>query len=214
MNIDKIKQNKTGFTLVEVLVAVSIFAMLAILLSVIYVAFTKMQTRTQISQQVLNDSQFTLETMTREIRNSEIFEYDPYNSSTCVDVLGTDPSGNPYVNCLLLLREDGQMIAFTTTTEEALIYITPVCNSDYSVCDWALGDYESYTELLSLSVNNTKVEDLYFYINPSENPFPSILVNEQPVVTIRLKTAFDATRSNEQVSHLLQTTIASRIYKR
>ena len=65
MNIDKIKQNKTGFTLVEVLVAVSIFAMLAILLSVIYVAFTKMQTRTQISQQVLNDSQFTLETMTR-----------------------------------------------------------------------------------------------------------------------------------------------------
>ena len=106
------------------------------------------------------------------------------------------------------------MIAFTTTTEEALIYITPVCNSDYSVCDWALDDYESYTELLSLSVNNTKVEDLYFYINPSENPFPSILVNEQPVVTIRLKTAFDATRSNEQVSHLLQTTIASRIYKR
>ena len=72
MIIKNIKQNKTGFTLVEVLVAVSVFAILAILLSVIYVAFTKMQTRTQISQQVLNDSQFTLETMTREIRNSEI----------------------------------------------------------------------------------------------------------------------------------------------
>lgn len=209
MNIRKTKQNNSGFTLVEVLVAVSIFALVAILLSVIYVAFTKMQTRTQISQQVLNDSQFTLEAITREIRNSEIYEYDPYNSSTCVDVLGAD-----YVNCLLLLKEDGQMVAFTTTTDEALLYITPDCNSDYSICDWALDDYGSYTELLSTDVNNIRVKDLFFYINPNENPFSSASVNKHPVVTIRLETIYDALRSNEQVDHLLQTTIASRVYKR
>ncbi len=209
MIIKNIKQNKTGFTLVEVLVAVSVFAILAILLSVIYVAFTKMQTRTQISQQVLNDSQFTLETMTREIRNSEIYEYDPYNSSTCVDVLGAG-----YVNCLLMVREGGQMVAFTTTTDQKLLYITPTCNSDYSTCAWALDDYDSYTELLSRDVNNINVEDLYFYVNPSENPFDSITTNLHPVVTIRLRSTYRSTSSREQVSHLLQTTIASRVYKR
>ena len=210
MSIKKIKNNKTGFTLVEVLVAVSIFAILAILLSVIYVAFTKMQTRTKISQQVLNDSQFVLETITREVRNNEIFDYDPYDSGICGSIL----DDVNYVNCLLLLREDGQLIVFTTTTDESLIYITPTCNSDYSDCDWALDDYESYTELLSLGVNNIKVEDLYFYIKPDEIPFPSITENKHPVVTIRMQTAYDSTRSNEQISHLLQTTIASRIYKR
>ena len=225
MIIKKIKQNKTGFTqhhlftksgagftLVEVLVAVSIFALLAILLSVIYVSFTKMQTRTQISQQVLNDSQFTLETMAREIRNNEIYEYDPYgdDSAACKSVLGDD-----YENCLLLLREDGQMIAFTTTIDNALLYVLPDCNNDYSICSWALDDYESYTELLSLTINNIKVEDLYFNITPQAgDPFSSASINEHPVVTIRLKTAYNATRSNEAVSHLLQTTIASRIYKR
>ena len=79
-------------------------------------------------------------------------------------------------------------------------------------------DENKLTKILSILLLSGSahydLHNLYFYINPSENPFPSILVNEQPVVTIRLKTAFDATRSNEQVSHLLQTTIASRIYKR
>ncbi len=66
-----VKDNK-GFTLVELLVAVSIFAILSTIISGIYLSFSKSQARTFISQSLLNDAQYILETVAKEIKNNEI----------------------------------------------------------------------------------------------------------------------------------------------
>ena len=61
------KKSATGFTLVEILLSISIFLIMTTSVMAIYIAFSKMQVRTLVAQQVINDSQFAMEVMAREI---------------------------------------------------------------------------------------------------------------------------------------------------
>ena len=66
-----VKNNK-GFTLVELIVAVSVFSLLSIVMGGIYLSFTKSQTRTKASQSLLNDSQYVLEILSKDFKSNEI----------------------------------------------------------------------------------------------------------------------------------------------
>ena len=72
--------NKKGFTLVELLIAISIFASLSIIISGIYLAFSKNQARTKASQSLLNDTQYILETISKEIQNNQIDYSNDYSN--------------------------------------------------------------------------------------------------------------------------------------
>ena len=61
------KKSATGFTLVEILLSISIFLIMTTSVMAIYIAFSKMQVRTLVAQQVINDSQFAMEVMAREM---------------------------------------------------------------------------------------------------------------------------------------------------
>jgi prepilin-type N-terminal cleavage/methylation domain-containing protein len=198
-------KNKQGFSLLELLLAIGIFSILITVVSGIYIAFSKTQTEVRASQRLLNDSQYAMEIMAREIRNNVIFDFEP-TIADCNSFLGVN-----YNTCIILQREDKSLVAFTTYNN-ILYHIILTCNDDYSSCSWGTNQND-YTYLLSPYTNQVQVEDLDFYISPDVDPYQGA-VDEQPRVTIKLKTRYYSTKVVEQVSHNLQTTVSSRIYRR
>ena len=99
-------KNKEGFTLVELLIAVSIFAILSTIISGIYLSFSKSQARTKVSQSLLNDAQYILETVAKEIRDNEIVNNPAW--------------GN--INIYTLKKENGDVVYFEYWFTEFLRY--------------------------------------------------------------------------------------------
>ena len=176
------------------------------LIAGIYLAFSRVQAESRASQRLLNDSQYALEMMARESRNSLIFHLSP-QGPVCQDKLG--PGIN---NCILLLKEEGLLTAFVLV-ENILYHVILSCDQNYENCStW--NSNNSYTAaLLGSEINNVSVEELEFYIRPQTDPY-SGYSDLQPRVTIKLKTEYASQRVIEQVSSNLQTSVSSRIYRR
>lgn len=212
-----IQNNNEGFTLIEILISLSIFSLLVFAVSVIYVAFNNSQIRTSASQQLLNDSQYAMELMAREIRKSSIVNYSP-TSVWCNNLIA--PSGKILDDCIILEREDGQSFAFTSLKDAVsspytdLYYILLDCNDDYSFCESWKNNHQSNDSLLNVALNNINLDALDFVISPASDPFVSGGSNQQPKVTIKMATSYASGNNIENVSHTFQTTVSSRVYRR
>jgi len=209
-----------AFTLIEILISLSIFSLLVFAVSTIYIAFNNTQIRTAASQQLLNDSQYTIELMAREIRKSSIVNYSP-DPAWCNSLIRPAAATTLFDDCIILEREDGQSFAFTTYRADSsslymdIFYILLDCTDDYSSCDdtWK-NDAKAADKLLGTSFNGISVDSLDFIISPSSDPFVVGGVDQQPKVTIKMTTSYAAANVMENVSHNLQTTISSRVYRR
>jgi len=204
------KNNKNkGFTLVEILVSLFVFSLLSIAISGIYIAFSKAQANTKSSQELLNDMQYSMEMMTREIRNNEIIEFNPDCSLLIY---------NNYSSCILLKREDNSIFAFAVQESESgeysSLYYLDLVYSSYIIPSYYLAGSKSKTKLLDEVLNNADINSLIFKISPSTNPYNNESINQHPRVTIGLKVDYISERETEQVSYFLQTTVSSRIYRR
>lgn len=215
----KISTNEQGFTLVELLIATFIFGLLVFAVAGIYISFNNSQIRASVEQQLLNDTQYAMDVMVKEIRNSSIVSF-PGNIN-CV-VLETAVAGG-VEDCIILERSDGQSVAFIrhntpSTGQFTLYYLLLECNDFYSYCQpidpASPTDVGKAIPILSQTINNTNLTDLDFKISPQFNPYVSGGPNEQPKVTINMKTAYISDNKVSQVSHVFQTTVSSKIYKR
>lgn len=173
-----------GFTLIEIVIAVSIFSLLATVVGGIYVAFSQSQTRTQAGQRLLGEMQFTLESIAREIRNGEIdysVDCDSFSASSC----------------LVLKRLDNTKIAFAFDNTK-LIY------QPYDGENWG-------ANATLLPVVGATLESFNFIISPNADPFADDGPNRMPIVTIQAQMKATG-RDIEQVTYNLQTTASSRIF--
>ena len=213
-------KNNQGFTLIEILISLSIFSLLVFAISVIYVAFNNSQMRTTTSQQLLNDSQYAFELMAREIRTSSIVNYSP-DPAWCNSVLRTVTTNIwDFEKCIILEKANGQIFALTSfqyntsDSSSELRYITlSNCDEDY-ICDNWQSNSRTYTRLLAPNLNNISLDGLDFYITPSSDPFIEGGDNQQPKVTINMLTSYDDPNKVKNVKHTFQTTVSSRVYKR
>lgn len=216
----------SGFTLIELLLAIFIFSLVVLAVSGIYLSFNNSQSRSNSSQQLLNNSQYVLEIMSREIKQNAIARYNFDNPYECNTLINTN-STLTYDGCIILERANGQSFAFAKQTNSvsgnittSLLYILLDCNDDYTWCDtgWR-SDIANSVTLLSPRLNNTYITDLNFDITPTTDPFAINGPNQQPRVTIRLDTEYYKDRyvagnQFENISQSLQTTVSSRVYKR
>lgn len=211
----KIRQEKKGFSLVEMLVAIAIFAIISILFSTVFLNITNNQRRTKISQEILNNAQYALELMAREVKNNEMIAF---SNNPCLGL------GEPYNDaCLLFVRQDGQTAGFGyDSVNKVLAYMIIDCTrsgSEYGDC--AVSTTQGPVVLLSSDYNNVNITNLSFDIKPISNPYyydygqPGFISNnQQPRITINLAINYQGTQPIENVGHILQTTVSSRIYKR
>lgn len=201
----------TGFTLVEMLVAISIFAVVATLAASLFSTFANNQNKTKVSQELLNNSQYVLEIISREVKNNEIIAFGAQQCQSLDSAL--------YTQCLLFVRESGETAGFVyDSVDQSLAYVLLDCQKDgviYSNCD--IASTQEPTILLSADYNQTRIDDLAFVLKPDDfNPYfdQSGSYNQQPQVTIKLKVSYPSSRLAEQATHYLQTTVSSRVYKR
>lgn len=212
------KKNQEGFSLVEILLALAILSVIIVFIGMVYVNFTNIQTRSKSSQEVLNSANFVLEMMSRELRNSVIYDYN-LTAADCNAYLG-----NEYDSCILFKRPNGQLAAFARTDPDYvggiypdLIYIILDCGPVYGpkpLCDWDSSNYDAYTDLFLTSSNNIQVEDLNFYISPNTDPYDDESVNQQPKVTINMLINYYDGKKIGQVTQQLQTTVSTRVFSR
>ncbi|MDQ5970362.1 MAG: hypothetical protein QG603_139 [Patescibacteria group bacterium] len=201
--------NKTGFTLVEMLIAISIFAVVATLASSLFSTFANNQKRTKVSQELLNNAQYALEIISREVKNNEIITFSSDRDERCQNLPAE------YSQCLLFTRENGETAAFVYSGSE-LLYVPIDCTEDddgqYSDC--AIANAQQPATVLSADYNKVDVTSFAFFLSPDGNPYINDSFNQQPRVTIKMAVKYSSTKTVEQVNHYLQTTVSSRVYKR
>jgi prepilin-type N-terminal cleavage/methylation domain-containing protein len=213
MNSQYIK-NKEGFTLVEVLISMTIFSFLVFAVIAIYIAFNNTQIHTTAGQRLLNDSQYAMELMVKEVRNNAIVFYAP----NCNSVISDDVLGSTFNECIILEKENGQIFAFSSYNDgsgiKKFLYILLDCPGGYANCEDIDVSSGEATELLSADLNNISLDELLFSITPITNPFVAGGPNQQPKVTINMTTSYISDNQNQNVDHTFQTTVSSRIYRR
>jgi len=220
MNSQLIK-NKVGFTLIEVLVSMAIFTLLVFAVAAIYISFNNTQVRTTVSQQLLNNSQYALDLMARDIRNNTIVDYS-IDADKCNTLIHTAANELVFNHCIILKRADGQVFAFTSYTTDIinptaptqLLYVLLTCTENYSSClELDLTDFSSYSVILSEDLNNINLDSLSFFITPLTDPFVKGGPNLQPRITIQMSTSYLSNKIIEKLGYNFQTTVSSRVYR-
>ena len=186
-----IQNNISGFTLIEVVVAIAIFVTAMGAVSTIFMYANKSQRVTEAVSEVQSDARFAMEVMAQQIRRGSIdYASSQYNGSidsNPQDVLVLRDSANNQVWFRRFVLE-GRGIAQISEDGSAWYDLTPP----------------------DITVNLLK-----FYLSPSTNPFSSNpSVNNQPLVTVVMSTSSAENIGENLLPTFLQTTISSRQYVR
>lgn len=194
--------NRRGFTIIETVLAISIFAIATTYSLSIFVQSNSVQKRTANMVRTLSDARYVLEMMAREFRMGQI-DYSYYGQPLPAMPLSGDNA------VLAILDPDNNQILFRraeSTTPGR--YVIQMYN-------------EPTDEWLDITPEDLNVSRLNFYLSPGTNPFiwqaGGYGSNSQPLLTIILETESllkeGQTMGEARVSHF-QTTVASRKYSR
>jgi len=187
------QKRKNGFTLVEMLITVSIFAIAFIAIGAIVIGFSSAQSNASESQRLLNEGNFLLEAIAREIRMSAI------DYSCGLDLATT----HDYI-CLRSSDTGSIHIRFRQVTSPSTLEICS--DSDSLPCtdtaDWTV-----------LNPDFLRINNVAFYTFPTENPLAFDAHPDQiyqPVTLILMEIETGGGKRLQQFQ--LQTTVSSRIY--
>lgn len=210
MNPNIFSNKKKGFTTIELLVVMALMLVVVSAAAGIFVYISRIQKRILANQRVQGNVRFAMETLVREIHGGEI-DYG-YYSSKSVDLYDDINSKVNAVDELALRDSSYQLVLYRYNDSADTLQ---VCRG--SLC---AEDSPVWVDILS---DDVKVTNAEFYIVPAINPFQPCgtgglacndLPNEQPRVTVRLVALSIGDVSIAPTDIWLQTTVASRIYKR
>lgn len=173
-----------GFTLMEVLVSISIFVLIALSSLSIYSAILKASQKTTVLVRVQREAQFIMAVLAKKIRTSRVDYSYNYNAD-----------GDPGIN-----------------NEEDELALTDLLNDNYvfkqlgnSLAVSVNGGVDKI-----IPATNIQITDLQFYINPIENPFTSLdePPSSQPYVTVVMTVSSTQTGQNDSL--VVQQTVPQR----
>ena len=189
---------KKGFTLIEMLVAVSIFTIASLAATDLYIASNRAQRAVRAREKLQNEARVAMEYMAREGR-AGVVDYASYG--------GGVPIGG---NELKLIDREGNSELFKLSSGAG--ECSPSSHPCLLVCD-AL-------DCSPLTSKNIFADELKFYIAPLADPFlfnpvsGEYAANLAPRITIffKMRTASNLPEENAELT--AQTTVTSRAYKR
>ncbi|MFA5358978.1 MAG: prepilin-type N-terminal cleavage/methylation domain-containing protein [Patescibacteria group bacterium] len=203
--MNKKAKEKRGFTLLETLIAMSIFIIIFISVIGIYLNTRKNFDVVSRRATVNNESRILIERIARDIRFNEI----DYAAAGWLD-----PNGDGITNEIRLINEDGKMIGYKIASDQT------VCGAVGVVClMYGAQDQEGNFSWAKIdNVSNFGNGGMSFIVWPTVSPFLDLDGNGvfdsniQPRVTISFGIVDDSARGGW--SDFGQTTISSRVYKR
>lgn len=200
--------NQQGFTLMEILVVLAIFSTAVLILSDIFLITQRVQRKVAIIQRAHSDARFAIEAISREARMG-IIDYKYYKDK----YEGQIPQGS--VDELALVDINENKIKFYKSKPD-----NENCPEGVDSCLIFSLDTSSGERLASITPKEVELIDLQFFITPKKNPFHLDLEsgeydsNIQPSVTVSIVSEGTSSKVEERGRVHLQTTVATRTYKR
>ncbi len=205
---------RPGFTFMEMIVVVTIFSILIMATSDIFMRAQRTQRKTAALQRLQDDARFLTQKVTSELQAGSIDYADvAYTNAQSCDAAAPSAIKPIDGNSILALRRfDGSHLYIKKDDTSG------VCVDEESTPCLAMSD--DNVTWSSASSRGVKIESLAFYISPDKDPFlfceqsATYLRNVQPRVTISLKASATVKGLRDAVKLSVQTTISSREYKR
>lgn len=190
---------RPGFTLIEMLVVVTIFSTMAVVMAQIFVSFNRLQR--QISNRAVlgQDMRFATELLVRSARSNQI-----------------DYSSQP------LLGSDTTLKLVTSAGTPIWVGVRPGgaagdCQ-DATVAQCLALSLDSGTTWSPITAKRVDVTNFSVYVRPSDSPFVpsggSYVNNIQPFVTFHIALEYRAPNATDDAKLEAQTTVSSRVYLR
>ncbi|MFH1508735.1 MAG: type II secretion system protein [bacterium] len=189
-----------GFSTMEMLVAVTIFAIVVTVVTSTFIWIIRSKEKTETLTKVEQDARFTLDTIARTVRERFI-DYNAYaggetSDTICSTINLEDPSQNP-VQIICLLGEEN--------------------NSDPFVIQYKPEDNEityGYDPIFDIiTPEDIDITSFYAYISPTSSPY-FLANNPQGSITIVIEATAPNYPDMSSESVHLQTTVSARDYTR
>lgn len=212
---NKTKQKKQGFSLMEMIIAVALFAFLMLSATKIFQMIIESQ-RNAISAQTLQENmRYAFEVMAKEIRMASLCNTD------CNDIVTDEDNGAGFAlnatqykvynitdngaadpdDVLYFKNKDGQCVLYYLDNERLKIYRGP----DAIIGGETFNDYVAF-----ITPDEIKVTDLKFIgLDDEVDAFHSL----QPNVTMVVDVKVDKFGQRYEQAMKIQTTISSRYYE-
>lgn len=175
------RRSEQGFSLMEMLIATSVFVVVSMASLAIYSATLKAGRQTMALTRVQQDTQLIMQVLAKKIRSSAVnYEYTNYAPAVV----------NPEDE-LALIDELGDQYVFKKSGTTLTVAIN---NGAEKI----------------IPAENVVIDDLKFFINPTTNPFGSLSTPpiSQPYVTISL--TISSSKGQENASLTVQETVPQR----
>ena len=223
------KNNNSGFTLIEMLIAISIFALVLIVATNIYITINNSQRKVVTMQKIQDDTRFLFEAMAQEIRLGSI-NYDFYEINSIY--LHPDRGGKD--NYILAINSQaGDEIFFRRSGSGSGNKVQYCAVNNLNDCDFTIDSLWQ-----NVTPEGVDILDLRFVISPSADPFIETMSescsvdtdcgfgyacdttckydsdggNYQPKVKFILQSYGVGKNIAEESEILMQTTISTRIF--
>lgn len=173
-------QSNCGFTLMEVLVATSLFALVSLASLSIYISTLKASQKSTAFTRIQQEMQIINQVLVKKIRTSRLnYDYTGY----------AQPLINPETE-LALVDEDGNTFVFKKITNSLAVSVNGGADK-------------------IIPSTNVKIDDLKFYINPTTNPFSlDTPPTSQPYVTILISVS--SRKGAQAADLVVQQTVPQR----
>lgn len=186
----------TGFTLIEIMVTITVFSLIFGIISALFVSAIKAQRKSLISQELLSQASYTMEYMSRQIRMAENYQGGFVPPGGCTS---TDGNYNYEINA------NATSVKFASYANP-----TPCCMEFYLA-----GDDRLRRKIYKCSSNNTDE-----YLTPANFIVERFKIyridskvgvsGEQPRITLFLKMRSNSVNLKEQKTIEIQNTISQR----
>lgn len=207
--IKKILENRAGFTLIEMIVSVSVFSITMVAVTGIFLSVTESQRSAIASQNVQESMRYVFEAVSKEVRMTgqattscdawldsinnagEVLEGATFNTENIVFNKGSFSDNdflyfkNQYDQCTAYFYADNMM---------------NICRNVETVADPVCAN---------ITPSNIKITNLY--INILDNKI-GVFANQQPLVTLAIDAEMGSGKEQHKEPIKLQTSISGRTY--
>ena len=187
-----------GFSLIEILITVTLFSIAAVILSQTYVSFNRLHRKVSNAATLSQDMRFATEFLVRQARNT------PINYGAYADQATVASSSEIH-----LMTQSASTIDIAVRTAE--------CNDLPTVHCLALSK-DGGAHWSPITGKHENVDFFGAYVRPTQSPFVQIAGsypnNTQPMLTFSLKLEYMADNPRDDATLQSQTTVSSRVYAR
>lgn len=218
MNTTQRTMSQKGFTLVEMLVAVSIFSIVVTASTDIFIRSQRAQRQAAALEKVQDTTRFLLTRIAQELRTGHI-DYAYYATSLTADSHTIISDTAITSETLAIKNTDGKTVLFTVRKKDHTDF-GGVCGSDEKTAPCLVIAIPDTDQHERATPEGYTIQKLAFYITPpvdslvidsALNDYPSDI---QPRVTIMLSARGNLPGISKPIDLSVQTTVSSREYVR